>query len=79
MRNLAQYPITLDEKIAVLERLLKRTIEEEDREMVCGSIFGPVLRGAIEDIKRLAEIDKAKADPVETFRQSMEDSRNTRD
>jgi hypothetical protein len=84
MRNLAQYPITFDEKMRVLERLRDRQMEEDDRDMIMGSIIGTALRAVMQDVERLAEIDKTSREhmsetPVETFRQSMEDSRNARD
>jgi hypothetical protein len=84
MRNLARYPITFDEKMSVLERLRDRQMDEENRDMICGSIIGPALRAVMKDVERLAEIDKTSREHmsetrVETFRQSMEDSRNARD
>ena len=51
MRNLLQYPITLDEKIKVLEEL-RETCLYEDTSLI-GDIRPVALREIIEDLKKM--------------------------
>lgn len=52
MRNLLEYPITLQEVIDLLERLETDAIKEGEEKLLCGDMRPLLLRKAIQVIER---------------------------
>lgn len=50
MRNLSQYPITLEEKLRVLDRLIEQEQERIAKEMIMGDITLATLRAIRADV-----------------------------
>lgn len=55
MRNLAQYPITQDEKIKLIEKLQAEALAHTQRQQTFGDIRPAILRAILEDLKNVGK------------------------
>lgn len=57
MRNLQQYPITLEEKLKTLDLVIQRELDRIKEEKNFGSIIPSALYAVKADVERLADLD----------------------
>ncbi len=55
MRNLLQYPVTHDEKINLLDRLIEQFLEDNRIKGTCGDMRATILRAIRRDVEENAE------------------------
>lgn len=61
MRNIVEYPITIEEITGCLERLRKQALEEIKDRVICGDMTPLLLDRAIQMVILYAEAEKTKS------------------
>ena len=52
MRDLRRYPVTIDEKLALLSNIYDENKREQDKNLICGDMTLVILSEIIDDVKK---------------------------